>query len=122
MVLSWVQLASLFMFLGITLGAFGSHALRDKISPQSLEIFKTGIFYHLIHALGLFVVAWLTTNSSDPKIHFAGLAFMTGIFLFSGSLYLLAITETKMIGIITPLGGLCFLAGWFLIMHSQIKI
>ncbi len=122
MVLSWIQLASLMMFLGITLGAFGSHALRDKISPYALEVFKTGVLYQLIHALGLFVVAWLTTQSADPKLHFAGLAFITGIFLFSGSLYLLAITETKYFGIITPLGGLCFLAGWFLIMHSQIKI
>lgn len=122
MVLSWVQLASLMMFLGITLGAFGSHALRDKLLPQSLEIYKTGIFYHIIHAFGLFIVAWLTTQSSDPKIHFAGLCFITGIFLFSGSLYLLAVTESKMFGIITPLGGLCFLAGWYLIIHSKITL
>lgn len=122
MVLSWIQLASLMMFLGITLGAFGAHALKDKIPVQSIEIFKTGVFYHIIHAIGLFIVAWLTTQSPDPKLHYAGLCFLTGIFLFSGSLYLLAITEMKTIGIITPLGGLCFLGGWFLIMHSQIRL
>lgn len=120
MVLSWIQLASLMMFLGVTLGAFGAHALKDKIPVHSIEIFKTGVFYHIIHALGIFIIAWLTSQSPDPKFHYAGLCFLTGIFLFSGSLYLLAITELKSIGIITPLGGLCFLAGWFLIMHSQI--
>ncbi len=122
MMLSWVQLGSLMMFLGITLGAFGAHTLKDKISTYSIEIFKTGVLYHLIHAIGIFIVAWLTTHSYDPKVHYAGLCFLTGIFLFSGSLYLLAVTEIKGIGFITPLGGLCFLAGWFLLMHSQIHL
>ena len=117
--LSWIQLASLMMFLGVTLGAFGSHALRGKISEHAMEIFKTGVLYHFIHAIGLFIIAWLVTQSSDPRVHYAGLCFLTGIFLFSGSLYLLAVTDFKWLGAITPLGGLCFLGGWFLIMHSQ---
>ena len=117
--LSWVQFGSLMMFLAITLGAFGSHALKEKISADDMEIFKTGIFYHIIHALALFVVAWLTTISADPKVQFAGLFFIGGIFFFSGSLYLLSITEIKALAFITPIGGLLFLFGWFLLLHAQ---
>jgi uncharacterized membrane protein YgdD (TMEM256/DUF423 family) len=117
--LSWVQLASLMMFLGVTMGAFGSHALRGKITDYQLEIYKTGVMYQLIHALGLFIVAWLTTQSQDPRVHYAGLCFLVGMFLFSGSLYLLAVTDVKWFGAITPLGGFAFLAGWFLLMHSH---
>ena len=117
--LSWIQLAGLMMFLAVTLGAFGTHSLRDKIPPASLEIFKTGILYQFVHSIGLFIVAWLVTQSADARVHFAGLFFLTGIFLFCGSLYLLAVTQAKWFGAITPIGGLCFLAGWTLIIHSH---
>lgn len=117
--LNWVQLGSLFMFLGVVLGAFGSHALRPRISEYYFDIYKTGVLYHFIHALALFIVAWLTTQSADPKVHFAGICFILGIFLFSGSLYLLSISEIKWLGAITPLGGLAFLVGWFLLLHAQ---
>lgn len=117
--LSWIQLGSLFMFLAVALGAFGSHALRSKLTEQYLEIYKTAILYHVIHALALFIVAWLTTQSNDPKIHYAGLFFTTGTVLFSGSLYLLSITEFKWLGMITPLGGVSFLLGWALIFYSH---
>ena len=116
---SWVQIGSLSMFLGVTLGAFGSHILRSRLSEHYFDVFKTGVLYHLIHALALFVVAWLSTQSNDPKIHFAGLLFLIGIVLFSGSLYILSITEIKWLGAITPLGGLSFLAGWFLLFAGQ---
>ena len=117
--LNWVQLGSLYMFLAVVLGAFGSHALKDKISVYSLEIYKTGVLYHFIHGIGLFIVAWLSTVSSDPKIHYAGLFFMAGVVLFSGSLYLLSVTDIKWLGMITPIGGLCFLAGWAFIIYSK---
>ena len=120
--LSWVQLASLFMFLGVTLGAFGSHALKGKISDYYMDVYKTAVLYHFIHALGIFVVAWLSTLSGDPKIQFAGLFFILGIFLFSGSLYLLAITELKVLGAITPIGGISFLIGWVNLLHANIKL
>ena len=117
--LSWLQLGSLLMFLGIVLGAFGGHALKTKLSFEEIEIYKTGVFYHLIHALALFIVAWLSTQSTDIKVQYAGLAFLSGIVLFSGTLYALAITDIKWLGFITPLGGLSFLAGWVLLFYTQ---
>lgn len=108
------------MFIGVALGAFGSHALRGKLSEYSLEIYKTGVLYHFIHALGLFAVAWLSTQFTDPKITWSGIFMIAGIFLFSGSLYALSVTGIKMLGAITPLGGLSFLAAWVL-LFSAIK-
>lgn len=107
------------MMIGVILGAFGSHMLKDKISAYHLDIFKTGVFYQFIHALALFVVAWLSTQSTDPKIHIAGFAFILGICLFSGSLYILANTSVKGVGLLTPLGGLSFIIGWLLLIISK---
>lgn len=117
--LNWTQLGSVLMFLGVGLGAFGSHLLRTKVSEASLEIFKTGVLYHFIHALAILIVGWLSTQTNDPRVHYAGLFFMAGIVLFSGSLYLLSITEIKWLGMITPLGGLSFLIGWALLFYSN---
>ena len=109
------------MFAGVALGAFGAHALREKLTGYYLDVYKTAVLYHFIHALGLFIVAWLSTQTSDPKIQYAGRAFVAGIVLFSGSLYLLSVTQIKWLGAITPLGGLSLLAGWALIFLSYHK-
>jgi uncharacterized membrane protein YgdD (TMEM256/DUF423 family) len=111
----WVKIASILMFLGVALGAFGAHALRSKLTDHYLDVYKTGVLYHFIHALGLFVVAWLSTVSTDPKINLAGIFMVLGIVLFSGSLYVLSVTGIKWLGAITPLGGLSFLAAWILL-------
>lgn len=111
-----IQLGSFLMFCAVLLGAFGAHALKGKLDSHYLEVFKTGVLYHFIHALSLFIVAWLKTQSNDPKISYAGFFFIAGIVLFSGSLYILSITKIKWIGAITPLGGLCFLTGWLLLI------
>ena len=111
----WAKAASIFMFLGVSLGAFGSHALRDKLSEHYMDVYKTAVMYHFIHALGLFVVAWLSAQFPNPKINYAGMFLTSGILLFSGSLYALSITEIKPLGAITPIGGLCFLIGWSLL-------
>jgi len=112
----WAKLAAASMFLAVALGAFGSHALRGKISDYCLDIYKTAVLYHMVHALGLFAVAWLSTVTNDPKVNWAGLFMIAGILLFSGSLYLLSITGLKWLGAITPLGGLSFLAAWVLLL------
>jgi len=109
------------MFLGVALGAFGSHALHGKISDHYLEVYKVGVIYHFIHALGLFAVAWLSTVSADPKIAVAGIFFVAGIIFFSGSLYALSITGIKWLGAITPLGGVSFLLGWGILIFSSYK-
>ena len=116
--INWIQIASLLMFAAVGLGAFGAHAIKGKITDTYLDVYKTAVLYHFIHALGIFIVAWLSTTNQDPKISCAGIAFILGITLFSGSLYLLSVTGLKWLGAITPLGGLSFLAGWLFIFLS----
>ena len=95
-------------FLAVALGAFGAHALKGILDQnQTAETWKTAAFYHFIHAAMLFVLA-----SRNPLPRGPWLCFLLGIFIFSGSLYLLAVTNLKWLGAITPLGGVGFLAGW----------
>lgn len=115
----WIKHASLFMLLAVGLGAFGAHALKGKIDPYYMDVFKTGVLYHMIHALGLFVVAWLSTISQDPKIVWSGYLMIAGIVLFSGSLYAMTLTGFRPLGAVTPFGGLSFLAAWILILISK---
>ena len=99
--------------LGLTavmLGAFGAHGLRDRLAPSLLEIYRTGVLYHLVHALVVLAVAFGADRLRRPRL-VAGL-FTAGIAIFSGTLYLLAITATMWLGAITPVGGLLLLAGW----------
>jgi len=116
----WAKIASILMFLGVALGAFGSHALKDKISDYHLDVYKTGILYHFIHALGLFAVAWLVVQFHNPKLNLSGVFLTAGIILFSGSLYLYSITNIRWLGFITPIGGLCFLIGWLILYFNII--
>jgi uncharacterized membrane protein YgdD (TMEM256/DUF423 family) len=106
-------LGSLFSFLAVALGAFAAHLLKDKLTAEMFNIYEVGVRYHFYHALALFVVAWAISRTPDANFAPAGWLFVLGIVLFSGSLYALSLTGIKPIGIITPFGGLCFLAGWF---------
>jgi uncharacterized membrane protein YgdD (TMEM256/DUF423 family) len=104
--------ASTFGFLGVALGAFGAHSLKSSLSSEMLSVFETGVRYQMYHAFGLFVAALALQSRESRKIRTAGLLFVAGVILFSGSLYVLAITGILGLGIITPAGGVCFLAGW----------
>lgn len=117
----WAKVAAALMFVAVAAGAFGAHVLRAKISPASLEIYKTAVLYQMVHAMGLFAVAWLSTVLPDPKVSRSGLFLFIGICLFSGSLYGLALTEAKWLGPLTPLGGLLLLAGWGLLAFSSFR-
>jgi len=108
------------MFLAVVLGAFGAHAIRGRISDYSFDVYKTAVLYHFIHALGLFVVAWLSTISKDEKIFLSGVLMIAGIAIFSGSLYALSLTGIKWLGDLTPIGGACFLAAWVCLMLIKI--
>ncbi len=108
------------MFLAVVLGAFGAHAIRGRISDYSFDVYKTAVLYHFIHALGLFVVAWLSTISKDEKIFLSGVLMIAGIAIFSGSLYALSLTGIKWLGALTPIGGACFLAAWVCLMLIKI--
>lgn len=111
--MSWFQWGSWLMMAGVVLGAFGAHGLKDVLTPEAKQIYQTGVLYHLIHGLALLAVGWLATvKPESSSIKYAGLLFILGIFLFSGSLYLLSVTGIKKLGMITPLGGLAFIAGW----------
>jgi uncharacterized membrane protein YgdD (TMEM256/DUF423 family) len=103
-------------FLGVALGAFGAHGLRARLSPDMLAVFETGVRYHMYHAAAILLVALMAARLDGWIIRAAGWCFSAGIVLFSGSLYVLAITGTTAFGMITPFGGLAFLLGWALLV------
>ena len=98
--------------LGVGLGAFGAHGLRGRLAPEMLAVFETAVRYQLYHALALVALAALMMRLNGWLVVVAGWCFVAGIVLFSGSLYALALTGNRMLGAITPLGGLAFLVGW----------
>lgn len=101
--------------LSVVLGAFGAHALRDRLTAQLLDTFETGVRYEIYHAFAILVVAFALIRWSSNLIPLAGWAFILGTVLFSGSLYLLGLTNTRWLGAITPFGGIAFIAGWVLL-------
>ncbi len=109
---TFVSLGSGLAFLAVALGAFGTHTLRDRITPASLQIWQTGIQYHLVHAIGLILIGILAAHSDEKTVKLPGWLIYYGILIFSGSLYILALTDIRIFGAITPLGGVCFLSGW----------
>nr|WP_314877049.1 DUF423 domain-containing protein [uncultured Pseudomonas sp.] len=112
MLRSFLMLAAFFAFTGVALGAFAAHGLKNRLTADYLAIFHTGVTYQLVHALALFGVALLAAHLPGRLVGWAGYLFAVGIVLFSGSLYLLTLTGVSKLGMITPIGGLCFLAGW----------
>jgi len=119
----FLAIASIFGGLSVGTGAFASHALKDKLSERALEIFETAARYQMYHALALLLVALLInqTESSQPSLVIAGWAFIIGIVIFSGSLYALSLTDIKVLGAITPLGGLAFIIGWGTLAYSSLN-
>ncbi len=110
------------MFLSISLGAFGAHGLEGKISERLIANWKTGAHYHMIHAIALVLVGLLIDRiGSTSLIHTGGWLLVAGILLFSGSLYLMALTGVTKLGAITPIGGFSFLAGWVCIAIAVAK-
>lgn len=105
-------LGALSALLSVAAGAFGAHALRVRLTPEHLAVFETAARYQMYHALGLLAVAWATARWPCGLPLWAGWLFVAGTVLFSGSLYLLALTGTRWWGAVTPLGGVAFLAGW----------
>jgi len=104
--------------VSVAAGAFGAHALRGRLTPEYLTVFETAARYQMYHALGLLAVAWAITRWPGALPVWAGWLFVAGTVLFSGSLYILALTATRWWGAITPLGGVAFLAGWLCLALS----
>ncbi len=119
----FVFLGSINAFLAVALGAFGAHGLRARLTPDMLQIYETGIKYHMMHALGLILLGliahWIERSW---MINWSGWFLFAGIVIFSGSLYVLSISGLRWLGAITPIGGLCFLAGWLLLAIAVVKV
>lgn len=108
-------LAALNMIVAVGAGAFGAHGLKRVLDPDLLAVWHTGVLYHLVHALGLFAVAMLGAHFGSSLLSAAGAVMFAGIVLFSGSLYVLALTGTRWLGAVTPLGGAAFLLSWAMV-------
>jgi uncharacterized membrane protein YgdD (TMEM256/DUF423 family) len=113
--------ASAFLVLAVAIGAFGAHGLKPHLSAEMIQTYKTGVEYHFYHALGLLLIGVLAVSFPSDLLKWAAIFLAAGIVLFSGSLYVLAVTGIKMLGAITPLGGLSFIAGWVLLLVAVWK-
>ena len=115
-------LGSFTMMAAVILGAFGAHALKNKLKPEMLAVYQTGVLYHLVHGLGILIVGLLSDGALSVSLaNAAGWSLFVGILLFSGSLYVLSVTGIRRLGAITPLGGLAFIAGWALLAAAIIQ-
>ena len=113
-------LGSTLGFFGVALGAFGAHGLKRILTPEMLTVFETAVRYHMYHAFAIIIAALLAER--HPAAGTAGRLFGLGILLFSGSLYVLALTGIGTFGMITPFGGISFLAGWGMLAYTAFKM
>jgi uncharacterized membrane protein YgdD (TMEM256/DUF423 family) len=122
--MTWTAIGAVFMALGVMLGAFGAHALKERLSEYSLSVYEKAVFYHFVHALGLLLVGLLARSSaiSAACANRVGWLLSAGIVLFSGSLYALAISGVRVLGAVTPLGGIAFICAWCLLAYEAFKI
>ncbi|WCT57278.1 DUF423 domain-containing protein [Paenibacillus kyungheensis] len=113
---TYLIIGSILGMIGVGIGAFGAHLLEPIIGAQLMQTFKTGVEYHFVHTLAIIMVAILAGVIGESSLlRWAGRLFTVGVIIFSGSLYVLSITGIKVLGAITPIGGLCFIAGWFML-------
>ncbi len=117
----FLSLGSISGALAVMIGAFGAHGLKEKLSAEMLTIYKTGVEYHFYHTLALLVVGLLALKFQSGLLAAGGWSFAAGIVIFSGSLYALSISGVRVLGAITPIGGLCFIAGWVLLLLAILK-
>jgi uncharacterized membrane protein YgdD (TMEM256/DUF423 family) len=109
-------------FLGVALGAFGAHGLRARLGPEMLAVFETGVRYQMYHAIAILIVALAAARLDGWLIRNAGWSFALGIVLFSGSLYVLALSRITIFGAVTPIGGVAFLAGWACLVAAALAL
>ena len=117
----FLSLGSISGALAVMIGAFGAHGLKEKLSAEMLAIYKTGVEYHFYHTLALLAVGLVALHFQSKWLTASGWSMFAGIVIFSGSLYALSISGVKVLGAITPIGGLCFIAGWILLALAVIK-
>jgi uncharacterized membrane protein YgdD (TMEM256/DUF423 family) len=114
----WIIISAISGFMAVAIGAFGAHGLKEKLSPEMLDVFKTGVLYQFIHTMVLLILS--LTNYLKTKI--ASIFFLLGIILFSFSLYIYSTSGIQFFVLITPIGGVCFLIGWLWVIVEVIRI
>jgi uncharacterized membrane protein YgdD (TMEM256/DUF423 family) len=121
--MNWTAIGALFLALAVAMGAFGAHALKGRLDAYSLSVYEKAVFYHFIHALGILLISLLARAGLVSAAGGTRAAWLLaiGILLFSGSLYALAISGTRILGAITPFGGVAFIAGWLLLAYESLR-
>ena len=122
--MNWTAIGAALMALAVGMGAFGAHGLRDRLDAYSMTVYEKAVFYHFVHALGILLVALLARTSGITPARQARVAWplLIGIIVFSGSLYALAVTGVRMLGAITPIGGLAFIIGWLVLVYEALRV
>lgn len=118
--MNWAAIGAFLMAVAVALGAFGAHGLKNRLDAYSMSVYEKAVFYHFIHALGILLVALLARTSAISPAAQArvGWLLLIGIILFSGSLYALAISGIRILGAITPIGGIAFIAAWLVLAYE----
>ncbi len=117
----WLFIGSVAGFLGVAGGAFGAHALKTRLSEQMLANFETGTRYLLVHAVALLVVGVLAGRDGVGELRWVGLPFAVGMLIFTGSLWIMALTNTRWLGAITPIGGTALIIGWLALATAAVR-
>tara|TARA_B100001094_G_C18174612_1_gene797161 strand:+ start:1757 stop:2128 length:372 start_codon:yes stop_codon:yes gene_type:complete len=118
----WVGIGSLFAALAVACGAFGAHALKSKLSAADLDIWNTAAQYQMTHAIALVMVGLVSTRISGLPMKISGISFVLGILFFSGSLYTLVLSGHRVLGAITPIGGVGFIVGWLALAWAMFTV
>jgi uncharacterized membrane protein YgdD (TMEM256/DUF423 family) len=121
--MNWTATGAIALALAVGIGAFGAHGLQGKLDSYSMTIYERAVFYHFFHALGILIVASLMASGRVPQSTggWVGWLLLAGIILFSGSLYVLALTGQRMLGAITPFGGVSFIAAWVMLAITALR-
>jgi uncharacterized membrane protein YgdD (TMEM256/DUF423 family) len=119
---NWLCTAAVMGGFAVIAGAFAAHGLEGRLTDQAQQIFETGARYHMYHALAIGLSAFAMRGDAAARARLAAILFLAGIILFSGSLYLLALSGATMLGFVTPVGGLLFIAGWFFLALAALKL
>jgi uncharacterized membrane protein YgdD (TMEM256/DUF423 family) len=121
--MNWSAAGALLLGIAVMLGAFGAHGLRNRLDAYSIGVYERAVFYHFIHALGLLITAALLRSGavSNSAGQWVCALLLAGILIFSGSLYVLAVTGMRWLGAITPIGGLSFIAAWLLLALALVR-
>ena len=121
--MNWTTLGSVLMALAVAVGAFGAHGLRNKLDAYSMSVYEKAVFYHFVHALGILLIAVLARTGAITLTGQGRAAWLLliGILVFSGSLYALAVSGIRILGAITPIGGVAFIAGWLVLAYEAMR-